>query len=234
MQKAVDPSHSSPVEPPASLRRRFELATSQVNVGARTYQLLKPRSVDDLISEEDFAIDERIPYWADCWPSGRILAERLASLQGGRRSLLELGCGIGLVSITAAAAGFEVLASDYYADALEFTAANAERNGVEGVDTRLIDWRSLPDDLGQFDLVVAADVLYEAPMADAIAEVLHRALAPEGHGLITDPGRRTAPALTDACAARGLQCRCVDLVPTSDAGAKLTVSVFEVRRAKSG
>ena len=106
----------------------------------------------------------------------------------------------------------------------------AERNGVEGVDTRLIDWRSLPDDLGEFDLVVAADVLYEAPMATLIAEVLDRALRPKGLGVITDPGRSTAPALVEACAARGLECRCIDRVPTSDAGAKLTVSVFEVRR----
>jgi predicted nicotinamide N-methyase len=231
MQKAVNASHVSHVEPPASLSRRFELATSQVPIGARTYELLKPRSVDELISEEDFAIDERIPYWADCWPSGRILAERLARETGQGRSLLELGCGIGLVSVVAAAAGFRVLASDYYADALEFTAANAERNGVDGVDTRLIDWRSLPDDLGEFDLVVAADVLYELPQAALIAEVLKRALSPGGWGLITDPGRRTAPALTEACSARGLQCQCVNRVSTTDAGAKLTVSLFEVRRA---
>jgi predicted nicotinamide N-methyase len=214
------------------LSRRFELATSQVMIGGRTFELLKPRSVDELISEEDFAIDERIPYWADCWPSGRILAERLSRETGQGRSILELGCGIGLVSVAAAAAGFQVLASDYYADALEFTAANADRNGVEGVDTRLIDWRSLPDDLGEFDLVVAADVLYEAPMAALIAEVLDRALRPEGVGVITDPGRRTAPALVEACTARRLACRCIDRVPTSDAGADLTVSVFEVRRGR--
>jgi predicted nicotinamide N-methyase len=230
----MESPHVSHVEPPRSLSRRFELARSQVTVGARTYELLKPRSVDDLISEEDFAIDERIPYWADCWPSGRILAERLSREKGQGRSLLELGCGIGLVSVAAAAAGFEVLASDYYADALEFTAANAERNGIDGVDTRLIDWRSLPDDLGDFDLVVAADVLYELPMADLIAEVLNRALSPGGWGLITDPGRRTAPALTEACAARGLECRCIDRVPTTDAGANLTVSVFEVRKVNRG
>jgi hypothetical protein len=77
---------------------------------------------------------------------------------------------------------------------------------------------------------VAADVLYEAPMAALIAEVLDRAMSPTGLGVITDPGRRTAPALVEACATRGLECRCIDRVPTSDAGAKLTVSVFEVRR----
>ncbi len=221
----------SHAEPPVSLSRRFELTSSAVIVGDRTLDLLRPRSVDDLISEEDFAIDERIPYWADCWPSGRILAERMAREPGRGRQVLELGCGIGLVSVAAALAGFRVLATDYYADALEFSAANAERNGAIGVDTRLVDWRALPDDLGQFDLVVAADVLYETPQAALIAAAIDRALAPHGRGLVTDPGRPTATALIEACAERGLRAKCIDRVPTTDAGAKLTVSVFEIQRA---
>ena len=124
-----------------SLRRRFELAATEITVAGRLYRLARPRSVDELFSEEDFAIDERIPYWADCWPSSRVLAERVARLAGRGRSLLELGCGIGLASLAAAEAGFDVLATDYYANALEFTAANALANGLDRVDTRLVDWR---------------------------------------------------------------------------------------------
>ena len=67
-----DPSQLT--APPESLRRRFELTSTQVTVGDCQYDLLRPRSVDELISEEDFAIDERIPYWADGWPSARVLA----------------------------------------------------------------------------------------------------------------------------------------------------------------
>jgi predicted nicotinamide N-methyase len=218
------------VEPHASLSRRFELAHTVLEVRGRRYELLRPKSVDELISEEDFAIDERIPYWADCWPSARVLAERIAGETGGRRTLLELGCGIGLVSLAAAMAGFRVLASDYYADALEFTAANARRNGIKSVDTRLVDWRKLPDDLGTFDVVAAADVLYEKPQPGLIAAALERALAPRGLGLVSDPGRSTSEAFIEQCAARGLRAECVSRVPTSDAGARLTVSVFEIRR----
>jgi predicted nicotinamide N-methyase len=201
-----------------------------VTIGRRDYDLLRPRSVDELISEEDFAIDERIPYWADCWPSSRVLGERFAREAGGGRALLELGCGIGLVSIVAQVAGYRALATDYFADALAFTAANAERNGATGLDTRLVDWRRLPDDLGTFDVVTGADVLYEQPHAALIAAILERALAPAGIGLLCDPDRRTAPVIIEECASRGLQARCVERVPTSDAGAMLTVSLFEIRR----
>jgi ETFB lysine methyltransferase len=226
----VGPS-SSDFDAPQSLRRRFELAESEVAVAGRSYRLLRPRNIDDLISEEDFAVDERIPYWADVWPSARILAEHIAANDGKGQRLLELGCGIGLPALVARAARFEVLATDYYAEALEFTEANAERNGLEDVDTRLVDWRRLPDDLGQFEVILAADVLYEKPQAALVAAVIAQCLTPNGIALVSDPGRRTAESFSEQCEPLGLKARCLARVPTVDAGAKLTVSIFEVRWA---
>lgn len=223
-------SSSSDFEAPASLRRRFELAQTELSIAGREYRLLRPRNLDDLISEEDFAIDERIPYWADVWASAPILAERIAGIPGTGKRLLELGCGIGLPALVAAESGFEVLATDYYADALEFTEANAERNGVAGIDTRLVDWRKLPADLGTFDVVLAADVLYEQPQAALVAEVLSLCLERDGWALISDPGRRTAEALVAECSARELTADRIARVPIMDAGTQLTVSIYEVRR----
>lgn len=221
---------SSDFDAPQSLRRRFELAQSELVVDGRDYRLLRPRNVDDLISEEDFAIDERIPYWADVWPSARILAEHIATMNGAGMRLLELGCGIGLPAIVAAAAGFEVLATDYYADALEFTEANAQRNGITEIDTRLVDWRRLPEDLGTFDLILAADVLYEKPQAALVAGVIAQCLTADGVALVSDPGRRTAETFSEACSPLGLKVSCLARVPAIDAGAKLTVSIFEIRK----
>lgn len=182
---------------PEYLRQRFELAQTPLVIGARRYELLRPRSADELISEEDFMIDERIPYWADCWPSCRVLA------------------------------------TDYYADALEFTAANAERHALANVDTRLVDWRRLPDDLGTFDVVVASDVLYERPQGALVAAAVARTLLPGGLGLVSDPGRRNAEAFVDECGGRGLSARCVRRVPTTNADAQLTVSIYEIRHARA-
>jgi len=228
------PRPTAPQGAPAALQRRFELASTEVVIGDRTYDLLRPRNVDDLISEEDFAIDERIPDWADCWPSSRILSDYVSKLSGQGKTLLELGCGIGLVSLAAAAAGFEALATDYYADALEFVSANAERHQLPAVDTRLVDWRKLPTDLGKFDIVAASDVLYERPQAGLIADTLAQTLAADGYGLLSDPGRSTADAFTEACAARGLKATRIQRVPTVDAGAKLTVSIYEIRWNSTG
>jgi predicted nicotinamide N-methyase len=219
------------VQPPETLCRRFDLARTEVVVAGRRYDMLRPRCIDALISEEDFALDERIPYWAECWPSSRVLAEHVARQQGRGRSFLELGCGIGLVSLVAADVGFRVLASDYYADALEFTAANAQRHALRRVDTRLVDWRKLPSDLGTFDLVAASDVLYELPQAALVAEALARTMSPDSLGLLSDPGRRFAASFIEECDKRGLAAVCAQRLPATDGDSPLTVSVFEIRHA---
>lgn len=215
--------------PPQSLARRFELAQTTLEIGPRRYDLLRPRSVDELISEEDFALDERIPYWADCWPSARVLAAYLAEMPPAGRKLLELGCGIGLVSVAAAACGFEVLATDYYRDALEFTDANAQRHALANLDTRLVDWRKLPEDLGRFDVVAASDVLYERPQAALVAAALAHTLADGGLGLVADPGRRTAEMFAEECARCGLSINPVRQATATDSAARVTISIYEVR-----
>jgi 2-polyprenyl-3-methyl-5-hydroxy-6-metoxy-1,4-benzoquinol methylase len=207
------------------------IVTTTATVAGHHYELRRPESSEALFSEENFAVDERLPYWADIWPSSRVLAERLATMQGHGLRLLELGCGVGLVALCAARAGFSVLASDYYAESVEFTAANAQRNGFPGIEVRVIDWRQYPDDLGRFDIVLASDVLYERPNPTLVAEALARSLSAEGYALVSDPGRRVAELFPEACAAAGLQITRVEHVPFIGVQTPLTIRIYEVRRS---
>lgn len=212
----------------AELERRFVVERTRLTLTDRVFEVVHPRSAEDLISEEDFAKDERLPYWAEIWPSGVILAEGLSGLRGEGLRLLELGCGIGLVAIAAALAGFELLATDYYEDALRFTRVNVARN--TGVDpaTRLLDWRTPPQDLGTFDLVVGADVLYEPPYAAVVAELLSLAIAPSGRALIADPGRVAAPTFHSECIQRGLTVRSMGKVPFAQGAIRQQIDVLEI------
>jgi predicted nicotinamide N-methyase len=212
-----------------SLRGRFAIVEQTLTLAGRRYDLLKPRSPDELISEEDFNRDERLPYWADVWPSALALAERVAAERGSGRRFLELGCGAGFVCAVAANAGFEVLATDYYAEALEFTWLNATRNGLPGPATRVVDWRSFPADLGRFDLVAAADVLYERDYPALVATAYQRTLAPDGLGLLADPGRRGAGPFAKECELRGLTLRRLSQAPQFNGSVRHTVDLYELR-----
>jgi len=212
-----------------SLAERFHIVTQSITVGNRPFEFFKPRSADELISEEDFNRDERIPYWADIWPSARVLADRLTNLDGHSRRYLELGCGSGLPSVVAASRGFEVLATDYYDDALEFTRLNARHNGLPEPRTRMVDWRQFPDDLGRFDVVAAADVLYEKQYTTLVACAVARTLAPGGLGLVTDPGRWLAGEFPAECQQQGLAIFSHERVLFSEGNTKVTIDLYEIR-----
>lgn len=185
------------------LERRFVLIEEVITVGDRELAIVRPRSAEDLISEDDFAHDERLPYWADIWPSSLILAEHVLAMHGSGRAV-ELGCGVGLVTSAALIAGLDVEATDYYADALAFTRLNSLINtGVEPA-VRHLDWRQLPDDLEPVSLVLASDVLYERPYANVVAEVLKRLLVDDGRAIVADPGRMAVADFLAECTARGL------------------------------
>lgn len=178
----------------AHLRERTELAETFVEVGYETYRITHPAAADALIDEEDFARDERLPYWAELWPSAVALARRVSKENLAGRRIAELGCGTGLPSMVALARGAGVTATDHYAAALDFARYNARANLGFEPETRLLDWHA-PETkgLGPFGLILAADVLYEPRNVPALAALIPTLLAPGGEILLADPHRKDAP-----------------------------------------
>lgn len=169
--------------------------------GSVPIELERPVDAEALIEEEAFAEDEFLPYWAERWPSGIALAEHVARLELRGTKGLELGCGLGLPSLVAARQGAEVVATDWSPDAIALLARNAARNGVR-LDAVTADWRDSGAfaSRGPFDLVLAADVLYEERNAAPILAVLAALGAPAA---IADPGRRHAARFLELARADG-------------------------------
>lgn len=123
-------------------------------------------------AEMDAALNEPA-YWIFCWASGLALARRILrepELVRGRK-VLDFGTGSGVVACAAALAGArEVVACDIDPASLKATAANADLNGVT---LRLAgDFFALAED---FDLVLAADVLYDRANRPFLGAFLERA-----------------------------------------------------------
>jgi ETFB lysine methyltransferase len=214
----------------ATLRRRFRVVETSVRVGRRALSILHPESAEDLIDERDFDLDERLPYWAELWPSARVLAEHVATMRGAGRSLLELGCGSGLVATSASLAGFDVTVSDYYDDAILFARVNARRNGAAAVRGMLLDWRDLPSDVGRFDVVVASDVLYERPYGALVARVLDATLSHDGTAVVADPGRVGRSEFVRALGPLGLRVMTQTNIAFREGPIRQTIALFEIGR----
>lgn len=172
-----------------------ELVSRSVQLPGGELQLLQPKEAAELPDEGPVEWAPLAPYWSVLWRSGVALARELdeTSLRG--RRVVELGCGLAVPSIAAARAGAAVLATDACDEALLLAVRNAEANGTR-IDTAMANW-ARPGALlkrAPFDLVLAADVLYERA---SVAQLL--ALLPllASEAWLADPGRPAADAFID-------------------------------------
>ena len=209
------------------LTRRFRTVTRKLRVAERDVELLSPANADDLISEDDYVQDERLPYWADLWPSAQILANEVAIMRLSGLRVLELGCGLGVVALGAAMAGADVTATDYYDDAILFASLNvATATGTE-IATRMVNWVAMPEDLGKFDVVLASDVLYEHRYASMVADAIAKTLRRGGEAIVADPGRIALDEFLEECSDRGLTSE-PDPRPYVDGEIKQTITLHRL------
>jgi predicted nicotinamide N-methyase len=216
------------IDPPPGLPAgaAADLVEETLLLAGREIRLLRPRDGDALLDEvlaEDDPADDRLPFWAELWPSGSALAAAVAERPLAGSRVLELGCGLGLVSVLAAAGGASVLAADQSREAVAFTTANAARNGVE-VRTVVCAFER-PEPLlsgAPWDLVLAADVLYEPRTIPVLLDLLPRLVGPGGEVWLADPGRPREREFLAAVDAAGWR---RDSVPAAG-----TVTLHRLRR----
>lgn len=132
------------------------------------------------------------PFWAFAWPGGQALARLVLDgpqAVAGRR-VLDFAAGCGIAAIAAVQAGAAVVeAAEIDPLAIAACRVNAALNGVELVLPR-------DDVVGaacRWDIILAGDVCYEAPMTAHILPWL-RAMAASGAEVwLADPGRAYLP-----------------------------------------
>jgi predicted nicotinamide N-methyase len=142
--------------------------------------------------------------------------------------VLELGCGLGLVGVTAARAGATVMVVDRSPEAITFATLNAERNGVTlQAAVRAFDQPQRLLAEAPWDLVLAADVLYEHRNVPVLLWLLPRLVGQDGEVWLADPGRPMLGRFLAGAEATGWRREQVAAGPDS-------VSIHRLRRAPHG
>ncbi len=162
------------------------------------------------------------PYWAYLWTGARVLAEAVPA-DAGR--VVEVGCGLGLPGLVAAARGARVTCVDRAIAPLAFVRASAAENGL---DVHVVAADVTSGALaGRFDLVLAAEVLYERAAFARVAAVLAGLVAPAGRILMTDGGCIDTRAFYDELDAAGLRWRAHD-ERRREEGLPVTIRMVEI------
>ena len=131
------------------------------------------------------------PFWAFPWAGGQAIARHIldhTALTAGRR-VLDFAAGGGIAAIAAARAGAaSVEANDIDPLALAAVGLNAAANNV---DVRTVEGDILGSPC-RWDMILAGDVCYEAPMSRRIMPWLC-AMAGSAEVWLADPGRAYLP-----------------------------------------
>lgn len=156
------------------------------------------RLIEKAIEAPESSVDVD-PYGMALWPAAQVLAQVVAaygealmasSAPGNQPRVLELGAGCGLASLTAAAVGLDVVATDFRRLPLELLHESALRQGLgHRVRTELLDVRDHKVPLPEADIVMASDVLYERETAEAMARRVAEARGRGSTVIFTDIGR---------------------------------------------
>lgn len=225
-------SLAMPADPDAPLD---QMAAHQLD----THGILPGQRTDAAsIARSSAASGSFLPYWALVWPSGLALAEALLAesdaLHGSRT--LELGCGLGTTAMAALAGGAQLQVADCFAETLLFCRYNTLRNVGAEPRTLLVNWRTPAGREAcakdaPYDLLLAADVLYEQDDLDPLLDLVPRLLAPGGRFWLAEPGRRVSQAFVRAALARGWRDDATSyerVWPTEEKRVRVTVHRFEL------
>ena len=183
-----------------------------LHIDPLVFKYLRPTEPDGILAipeiVERFDRDGDAPYWAHVWPPGGDMARAVYHADWpDETTVLEIGCGAGLVSLGAAARRWPVVVSDNQPEAVRLAAVNAARNGLV-VEELVLDWRHPLD--RQFDRILGCDVTYDDALHAPLLDVLARMLAPGGEIWLADFGRLHAPLFAQRARAAGFDVTLVD------------------------
>lgn len=140
-----------------------------------------------------------VPYWSQVWPAAMALAQHIDAypVLVQDRSVLELGAGIGLPSLAAAAYARHICCSDLVAEALPFMELNAVHQNCTAFRSRCIDWTNTAQ-LPNAEVLLLSDVAYDPRQFLWLERLLRKYLLQKTTILLSIPQRRVSAGFLDS------------------------------------
>jgi predicted nicotinamide N-methyase len=143
------------------------------------------------------------PLFGVVWPSAKILAATVSLLELDNKRVLEIGCGIALSSIVLHQMGVNITASDYHPLAREFLDNNVLANELSPIKFQTGNWETENPLLGEYDLIIGSDVLYEPAHAELVSQFIDKHSGTDIDVIIVDPNRGNRSSFTKKMLALG-------------------------------
>ncbi len=176
-----------------SFHQEYKTDTSDLAIKDRHFRFFVPKSIDKFLDHEDLFHD--FPLWSKIWEASIILSDYVAGMPvDAEKCFLEIGCGMGVVGVVAAAFGHSVTMTEYNPDALNFARANTRANltaGDASLEIKELDW-SKPRLEGLFEYIIGSEVIYKEKDYQPILKLLKTYLRPSGEIILAEGVRKTS------------------------------------------
>jgi len=129
------------------------------------------------------------PLFGVIWGSGEVLAHHMFDYEVEGKRILEVGCGIGLASLVLNHRMADITATDYHPEAGQFLVENVKLNKGEEIPFVRTGWGDEDSGLGEFDLIIGSDLLYERDHVELLSGFIDQHARPHCDVVIVDPGR---------------------------------------------
>ncbi len=123
------------------------------------------------------------------WQSSEVLAHLLFDYEIAGKRILEVGCGIGLTSLMLNHRLANITATDYHPEAEQFLLENTLLNKGRSIPFVRTGWGDRESNLGEFDLIVGSDLLYEGDHVNLLSDFINQHAKIHCKVIIVDPGR---------------------------------------------
>ena len=135
----------------------------------------------------------------------------------GKR-ILEVGCGVGLTSLMLNSRVADITATDHHPEAESYLQLNVDLNEGRAIPFVRSGWEQKNTSLGEYDLIVGSDVLYQPDHAMLLSGFVKRHAREKCEVIIVYPGRGNAAKFSNAMLASGFLQSKLDVAPSAQDG----------------
>ena len=174
----------------SSLRIRYQtIKFSNTDIHIRTLRNKQEFQDNNNVARDLGISSAQWPLFGVVWPSSEVLAHLMSDFDIKGKRILEVGCGIGLTSLLLNQRQADITATDYHPEVEGFLKKNVMLNDGKTIPFVRTGWNDEQSDLGEFDLILGSDLLYEVEHIDLLSEFINQHAKAECEVIIVDPGR---------------------------------------------
>ena len=165
------------------IEKDYKTEIVPITLSGRSLRCLRLADLDEIILDQLDRGDlngVELPFWGKIWEASILLAAYLvAQPVMPERKILEIGTGLGVSGLFAAACGHDVTLSDHKKEIIRFIRANTLLNKLDNVPVINVDWTK-PTSNQLYDWIVGSEVVYHRSTYDSLVQFLNQSLKPNG------------------------------------------------------